>query len=67
MGYEEPVEEKKQEVKKPVKKEKPKEEVMVVKELPMQPVRQVEDPTTGIITNFVTIEEALTKLIGGNL
>lgn len=47
--------------------EKPEEQVMVVKELPVKPVRRAIDEETGIITNFVTIEEALTNLMGGKL
>lgn len=35
---------------------------MVVKELPLQPVRKHKDEETGIITNFITIEESLTNM-----
>lgn len=36
----------------------------VVKELPVQPVRRHVDEETGVVTNFLTTEEALTKILG---
>ncbi len=57
----EKVDENKPEEEKP---EEVKEYVRVVKELPLQPVRQHIDEETGAITNFITIEEALTKIMG---
>ena len=48
-------------------KEVQKNKYLVVKELPTQPVRSSLDEETGITTTFVTIEEALTNLIGGDL
>lgn len=55
------IEEKKTEVV-PKSEEEPKEEWAVVKELPVQPVRQttMED---GTIINFITVEEALSQLV----
>lgn len=48
------------------------ERTMVVKELPMQPIRKHKDEKSGVVTNFVTTEEALSdmtnnfkKLTGG--
>ncbi len=38
------------------------EELMVVKELPTQQIRKHEDEKTGVTTNFITIEEALTNI-----
>ncbi len=35
---------------------------LVVKELPLQPVRKHKDKETGITTNFMTIEESLTQI-----
>ena len=46
------------------KPEEKKEYLQVVKELPLQPVRQHIDEETGIVTNFITVEEALTKIMG---
>ncbi len=44
------------------KEQEPEEEWMVVKELPTQPVRKYKDEETGVVTNFLTIEEALTDM-----
>ena len=46
------------------KPEEKKEYLQVVKELPLQPVRQYTDEETGIVTNYITVEEALTKIMG---
>lgn len=73
MGFQEPesvappvpkVEKKKKKV---VKEPEVENKYLVVKELPTQPVRQTKDPETGALTTFITIEEALTNLIGGDL
>ena len=48
--------------KKATKKKEAKEKYMVVKELPTQVVRKYEDEETGEITNFLTIEEALSDM-----
>ena len=37
------------------------ENTLVVKELPMEPVRQIEEG--GVVYNLITIEEALTELL----
>lgn len=37
-------------------------EVRVVRELPLQPVREAVDEETGKLVKFITIEEYLTKL-----
>jgi len=44
--------------------EKKEEYLQVVKELPLQPMRQHIDEKTGVVTNFITIEEALTRIMG---
>ena len=72
MGYEEEELEEEEEVeqkpvtkkpgKKTSKKEERTEEYEVVKELPVQQVRSSFDKETGINTNFITIEEALTDI-----
>ena len=73
MGFDKETE---QEKKKAAKKEDKKEEkveerVMVVKELPVQSVRQSLNDEGTINTTFITQEEALTrmfeKIIGGDL
>ncbi len=46
------------------KTEEPKEYIQVVKEIPVQEIRRHLDKKTGVITNFITIEEALTKIMG---
>lgn len=38
------------------------ETTVVVKELPTQQIRKLKDEKTGNITNFITIEEALTDM-----
>jgi len=38
------------------------EQTMVVKELPVQPIRKHKDSKTGITTNFITMEEAITSI-----
>ena len=50
--------------KKVVKESEVKNKYLVVKELPVQPVRQTKNEETGELTTFITIEEALTSLIG---
>lgn len=50
-----------------VKPSKKKERFMVVKELPVQPIRQIEDPNTGDLINLKTMEEAFTDLMNGEL
>ena len=47
-----------------VKTEEKKEYLQVVKELPQQQIRQHIDEETGVVTNFITVEEALTKIMG---
>lgn len=52
-------------VPKPKKVEvKTKTKYKVVKELPVQQIRQTKDEETGEITMYLTIEEALAALIG---
>jgi len=64
---EDPIKEITEDVKKKLNKkekvdEEKKEIFEVVKELPMQPVRQVKDEDGTLIT-YITIEEALTKVL----
>ncbi len=81
MGFEEETEQEKKKVDKKEEKveekaeekaeEKVKERVMVVKELPVQSVRESMNEEDNINTTFITQEEALTrifeKLMGGDL
>lgn len=67
MGYEKDKVDEETPIKKRIEKDEKKEQIVVVKELPVQTVRQSTDEETGIVTTFVTIEEALTNLIGGKL
>ena len=71
MGFKEPEEKEEEEVKpKPGKKdvkEEPKQNIQVVKELPVQQVRSTTDEETGEVTTYVTVEEALTSLLGENI
>ena len=58
----------------PIKEEKPietkpkevKKKIKVVKELPMQQLRETTDEKSGEITMYLTVEEALQMLVGGN-
>lgn len=61
---EEKIETKPVEAKNKKKEQKPK--YKVVKELPMQQIRQAKEED-GSLTTFITIEEALQSLIGGDL
>lgn len=45
----------------PEEPQKPKERWVVVKELPLQPMRKYKDEETGEIVNLITIEEYLTE------
>ena len=49
------------------KKAEQKERYLVVQALPTQKVRQTTDEETGIITNFVTVEEALSDIMNSGL
>jgi len=60
----ETVEEQHEETPEETKSEKKEEYLQVVKELPVQHVRQIRDEKTGIITNYITTEEALTRIMG---
>ncbi len=42
--------------------EEPEEEYLVVKELPVQPIKSYKDPETGKVTNLSTMEESLTNI-----
>ncbi len=53
---------KKKSGKKAVKKQEPEEEYLVLKELPVQSVRSSVDEETGVKTNYLTIEESLTRM-----
>jgi hypothetical protein len=46
----------------PISPTKQKEEILVVRELPVQQVRQSKKED-GTIINFITVEEALTELL----
>ncbi len=59
---EDPKEEVKEEPKDEAEVEEEKEEYLVIKELPVQPVRKYKDPKTGKVVNLLTSEEALTAI-----
>lgn len=42
--------------------QEPEQEYLVLKELPVQPVRTYKDPETGKVTNLSTMEESLTNI-----
>ncbi len=57
-----------EEVKEPVDEEaeeqeqEAEEEYLVLKELPVQPIRKYKDPETGETKNLITVEESLTNI-----